>query len=78
MNAKFTNLATSVNGWLLNLSPGTYGTQYLLRAAIAKYGLGGNAAEEAFYPVAETDSNGTALTGGTKYTMHFKLDQSAQ
>jgi hypothetical protein len=75
MNAKFTNLGTSVNGWLLNLSPGTYGTQYLLRAAIAKYGLGGNAAEEAFYPVAETDSNGRALTGGTNYTMHFKSSQ---
>ncbi|MGC2574049.1 MAG: DUF1214 domain-containing protein, partial [Candidatus Nitrosopolaris sp.] len=75
INAKFANLGTNVNGWLLNLSPGTYGTQYLIRAAIAKFGTGGNAAEEAFYPVAETDSNGTALTGGKNYTMHFKPSQ---
>jgi hypothetical protein len=75
INAKIANLGTSVNGWLWTSGVGTYGTNYLLRAAIAKYGLGGNAAEEAFYPVAETDSNGTILTGGTNYTIHFKPSQ---
>jgi hypothetical protein len=48
---------------------------YLLRAAVAKYGLGGNAAEEASYPVAMTDSNGKNLTGGVNYTIHFKPSQ---
>jgi hypothetical protein len=82
IDARFANLATSVNGWLINLSPGTYGTNYLLRAVTAKfgmggsaayapagvaeYGLGGNAAEEALYPVALTDSSGNTLTGGTR------------
>jgi hypothetical protein len=71
INAKIANIGTPVNGWLLQTGSGTYGTDYLLRAAVAKYGLGGNAAEEAFYPVAETDSNGKILTGGTNYTIHF-------
>ena len=42
---------------------------------VAKYGLGGNAAEEAFYPITFTDANGTALTGGTNYIIHFKPSQ---
>jgi len=75
INGKIANIGTSVNGWLLQTGSGTYGTNYLLRAAVAKYGLGGNAAEEAFYPVAETDSNGSILTGGTNYTIHFKPSQ---
>jgi len=62
INAKIANIGTPVNGWLLQTGSGTYGNDYLLRADIAKYGLGGNAAEEAFYPVALTDSNGKNLT----------------
>jgi hypothetical protein len=75
INAKIANIGTPVNGWLLQTGSGTYGTDYLLRAAVAKYGLGGNAAEEAFYPVAMTDSNGKNLTGGVNYTIHFKPSQ---
>jgi hypothetical protein len=62
INTKIANLGTPKNGWLL-------------RAAIAKYVLGGNAAEEAFYPVAEADSSGKILTGGTNYTIHFNPSQ---
>jgi hypothetical protein len=36
-----------VNGWLVNLDVGNYGTNYLLRAAVAKYGLGANSPVEA-------------------------------
>jgi len=75
INAKIANIGTPVNGWLLQTGSGTYGNDYLLRAAIAKYGLGGNAAEEAFYPVGLTDSNGKNLTGGVNYTIHFKPSQ---
>src|SRR5215469_7843574 len=32
-------------------------------------------AEEAFYPVAITDSTGKNLTGGVNYTIHFKPSQ---
>jgi len=75
INTKIANIGTPVNGWLLQTGSGTYGNDYLLRAAIAKYGLGGNAAEEAFYPVAITDSSGKNLTGGVNYTIHFKPSQ---
>jgi hypothetical protein len=75
INAKITNIGTTVNGWLIQTGSGTYGTDYLLRAAVAKYGLGANAAEEAFYPVGMTDSSGKNLTGGVNYTIHFKPSQ---
>jgi len=75
IDAKIANIGTNVHGWLLQVGSGTYGTDYLLRAAVSKYGLGGNAAEEAFYPVALTDSQGKILTGGTNYTIHFKPSQ---
>src|SRR5215469_12384447 len=78
INAKIANLGTPVNGWLWTSGVGTYGTDYLLRAAIAKYGLGGNAAEEAFYPVGMTDSNGKILTGGVIYTIHSNLRRFLQ
>jgi len=75
INAKIANIGTPVNGWLVQTGSGTYGTDYLLRAAVAKYGLGANAAEEAFYPIALTDSTGKNLTGGVNYTIHFKPSQ---
>ena len=39
-----------MNGWLVAPQAGVYGTDYLLRAAIAQRGLGGNIAQEALYP----------------------------
>jgi hypothetical protein len=75
INAKVANIGTNVNGWLWVSSAGTYGTNYLLRAAVAKYGLGGNAAEEALYPLTFTDANGSTLTGANNYTIHFKPSQ---
>jgi hypothetical protein len=75
INTKVANIGSPLNGWLIQTGSGTYGNDYLLRAAVAKYGLGGNAAEEAFYPVAMTDSSGKNLTGGVNYTIHFKPSQ---
>ncbi|MGC1929546.1 MAG: DUF1214 domain-containing protein, partial [Candidatus Nitrosopolaris sp.] len=75
INAKVTNIGTLVNGWLWVSSVGTYGTNYLLRAAVAQYGLGGNTAEESLYPVAFTDVNGSTLTGANNYTIHFNPGQ---
>jgi hypothetical protein len=75
INAAIANSGIPVNGWVINTNTGTYGTNYLLRATIAKYGLGANTAEEAFYPAAITDSNGKNLTGGVNYTIHFKPSQ---
>jgi hypothetical protein len=71
INAKIANFGVNMNGWTTNLGVGTYGTDYLLRAAVARYGLGGNAAEEAFYLASFADANGKPLTGGANYTIHF-------
>lgn len=64
-----------VNGWQLNSETGVYGTNYLLRASTAKYGLGANIPEEAIYPIAFRDASGRPLTGGTIYLIHFKPRQ---
>jgi hypothetical protein len=47
------------NGWRTNLTAiGTYGTDYLHRAAVAFAGLGANPVAEAVYPTAITDAAG--------------------
>ncbi len=71
INANIASFGVNLNGWTTNLGVGSYGTDYLLRAAVAKYGLGGNAAEEAFYLAAFTDATGKPLMGGTNYLLHF-------
>jgi len=76
INAKIANVGTFMNGWLVQPDYGIYGTNYLLRAATAKAGLGANAVIEALYPVAFTDASGKTLTGGTNYVMHFKPGQT--
>ena len=70
INAKIANIGTNVNGWQ-TVPAGTYAFDYLLRTAVAKFGLGGNAAEEAFYYTGYPDSGGKTLTGDTNYTIHF-------
>lgn len=52
------------------------GTDYLLRAAVAKYGLFGASPEEAVYPGTFTDSQGQNLTGANNYVIHFDKGQT--
>ena len=60
------------NGWRINLTAmGTYGTDYVRRAAVAKYGLGGIGVEDAVYPNAAADSDGRPLDSALRYAMHF-------
>jgi len=61
----------SVNGWLLPLNLGNFGTDYETRAFIAYVGLGALTKEDAIYPSAFVDSDGSALVGTHKYVMHF-------
>ena len=65
-----------VNGWLVNLDVGNYGTDYLLRAAVAKFGLGANSPEEAVYPSTFIDNHGQNLTGANNYLIHFDKGQT--
>uniref|UniRef100_Q021M8 DUF1254 domain-containing protein n=1 Tax=Solibacter usitatus (strain Ellin6076) TaxID=234267 RepID=Q021M8_SOLUE len=59
------------NGWVISKRGGIYGTDYLLRATFAYFGLGANRPLDAIYPMAETDADGGAFNGAKKYVMHF-------
>jgi hypothetical protein len=85
IDEKVQNIGTVVNGWSIpgliitdgkgKFEFGNYGTDYLLRASVAKYGLFANSAEEAIYPTAFTDSQGQNLTGTHNYVIHFDKGQ---
>jgi len=62
----------NINGWVLQTNIGTYGNNYLLRAAIAEGSIGANLPQEAAYPKAQVDSDGQPLNGANKYVMHFE------
>jgi hypothetical protein len=88
IDAKARELGTTVNGWdILGLTIseeggegkielGDYGTDYLLRTSIAKFGLFANSPEEAVYPTALTDNQGQNLTGMHNYVIHFDKGQT--
>lgn len=64
--------AKQVNAWHLNNTGlGTYGTNYLQRAIVAKDALGANAPEDAVYPMTSWDAQGQPLDGTNKYVLHF-------
>ncbi|GIU65946.1 DUF1254 domain-containing protein [Candidatus Phycosocius spiralis] len=60
-----------VNGWVITLDMGRYGTNYPYRAYWTFFGVGGNLAEDAVYPLAQTDGDGVPLDGANKYILHF-------
>jgi hypothetical protein len=65
------------NGWwLVNLDIGNFGTDYVLRAAVAKFGLGANSPVEAVYPSTFTDNQGQKLTGAHNYLIYFDKGQT--
>jgi hypothetical protein len=65
-----------LNGWLVAPQLGVFGTDYLFRAAVAQWGLGGNLAQEAYYPGGFTDSQGNPLNGNSSYLIHFEPGQT--
>jgi hypothetical protein len=62
---------TKTNGWVYPTDIGTYGYDYLTRAAVAEGGLGANVPAEAIYAKAQADDNDKPLSGTGKYVMHF-------
>lgn len=64
-----------VNGWRWSPKSGVMGTDYLFRAAFAKWFTGGNAPEEAIYLDGRIDENGEPLTGTRRYRLHFGAGQ---
>ncbi|MFC4279060.1 DUF1254 domain-containing protein [Achromobacter aloeverae] len=69
-------LGSGYNGWnTVSEGIGTYGTDYLRRAAIAYAGLGAGVPEDVMYPVTSIDSKGRALDGDKDYVLHFDKGQ---
>lgn len=58
-------------GWNVMLDLGTYGTNYRLRAVIARFGLGALPAVEASYPSTSVDVDGQPYDGNNNYVLHF-------
>lgn len=60
----------AVNGWRIPpRSLGAYGTDYPLRAVVAREGLGANRPEDAVYATATADSAGQPLDGSHTYEL---------
>jgi hypothetical protein len=64
-----------VNGWVIFRPTGVYGTDYLQRALITRYGLGANIEQDAVYPIVKVDSTGRTLNGANKYFIRFPKGQ---
>ncbi len=64
-----------VNGWVFFRPAGVYGTDYIQRALITRYGLGANIEQDAVYPTATVDSMGQKLNGSNKYVIRFPRGQ---
>jgi hypothetical protein len=50
---------------------GRYGTNYMARAAIARFAIGANPPEDAIYLNCSADGAGQPLSGSMRYRMHF-------
>ncbi len=76
---KAANLGKDINGWRVGASFGDrsfYKGDWLLRAAAAKAGIYGNAAEEAMYPMTRTTADGETLDASKhNYTITFPAGQ---
>lgn len=57
------DLGRTVNGWSVNDRGAQFGDDHLLRAAVAHAQIYVNPADEALYPVCETDADGMPLDG---------------
>lgn len=68
---EFENGGKTVNGWRLTFGTGVYGTNYLWRAAVSAFGWGANLQQDAIYPTAKTDGDGSTLVGTKTYNIHF-------
>lgn len=75
MDVSAQTAGTAVNGWRWSPQAGVMGTDYLFRAAWAKWFTGGNGAEEAIYMDGRADDTGTPFDGAKAYEMRFEPGQ---
>jgi hypothetical protein len=72
IEARIGEIGAKVNGWAATSALGSrdfFDGDYLLRAAGAMAGWGGNDEAEAFYPIAREDSEGRPLDGSERYRL---------
>lgn len=75
MDVEAETTGEQVNGWRWSPKSGVLGSDYLFRAAWAKWFTGGNAPQEAIYMDSRTDDQNAPFTGKKKYTLHFEAGQ---
>jgi len=64
-----------VHGWDMPVDLGDYGTKYLLRASVARQGVGANYSADAVYAGGLQDNNGDTLKGAHTYQITFPVGQ---
>ena len=69
------SMGKMVDGWLVTVGLGVYGTDYMKRAVVAAFGWPANLQEDAVYPYTTVDARGEKLTGASKYTITFAKGQ---
>ncbi len=63
------------NGWRIPpMTLGDYGSQYPVRAVVAREGLGANLPQDAVYASTTLDADGQKLVGGRTYTIDMPAD----
>lgn len=72
---KSENRGVVVNNWRVSFRTGNFGSNYLLRAAIAVHSLGNAVPEEAMFFHGFFDHKGEKLHGKNKYIIHFNANE---
>ncbi|GAB3287544.1 DUF1254 domain-containing protein [Parahaliea aestuarii] len=68
------DLGSNHNGWTINYLGSRFGTDYLLRAAVARDQIYVTVPEEAIYPITRLDANGEPLHGDQHYRISLPAD----
>jgi len=75
LDQRWKSFGEITNGWRYVLLGGRAGGDFALRAALAKYAIGTQLAEQVLYPNTQVDDQGAALDGKHKYILQFPKGQ---
>jgi hypothetical protein len=71
VDSKWSAAGETTNGWKYTFAGGRAGFDTGLRAALAKYEVGAQLADQVLYPNTSVDEKGEQLNGAHKYVLHF-------
>jgi hypothetical protein len=63
--------AVAQNGWTFGAAGGSYGIDYLARAAAARTGIGSTLRDDGIEATARVDASNARLSGASRYVLHF-------